>query len=66
MDQTGVEVSGESTSGPLSLSFTSLLTTYGGVYTCTARLSIPNAGVDVSGVNLTTVIVQSMIPIKYQ
>ena len=43
-----------------SLTFDPLLTSHGGVYTCTARLTIPEAGVDVSGLNATTVRVQSM------
>ena len=42
------------------LTFEPLLTSHGGVYTCTARLTIPEAGVDVSEVNATTVYVQSM------
>ena len=57
--QAGVEVTGESTSGPLTLSFSSLLTAQGGVYTCTAILSVPRTAV-VSGTNTTTVVVQSM------
>ena len=44
-----------------SLTFSSLLTSHGGVYTCTARLTIPEAGVDVSGLNTTNVSVQSML-----
>lgn len=56
-----MELIGEVLSGPLSLSFSSLLTGYGGVYTCTARLSIPEAGVDISGTNTTIVVVQSMM-----
>ena len=48
-------------SGLLSLSFSSLLTSYGGVYTCTSRLYIRRTGVDVSGTNMTTVVVQSMV-----
>ena len=30
-------------------------TSHGGQYTCTARLSIPEAGVDVSGANTTSI-----------
>ena len=56
--QPGVEVSGESMSGPLSLSFSSLLTNQGGVYTCTAMLSVPRA--TVQGTNTTILVVQSM------
>ena len=61
INQPGVELIGEVLSGPLSLSFSSLLTGYGGVYTCTARFSIPEAGVDISGTNTTVVVVQSMM-----
>ena len=43
-----------------SLTFDPLLTSHGGVYTCTARLTISEAGVDVSGLNATIVRVQSM------
>ena len=43
------------------LTFSSLLTSHSGVYTCTARLTIPEAGVDVSGLNTTNVSVQSML-----
>ena len=60
VSQPGVEVSSESTSGPLSLSFSSLLTAQGGVYTYAATLSIPEAGVNVPGANTITVVVQSM------
>ena len=56
--QPGVEVSGEGTSGPLSLSFSSLLTAQGGVYTCTAMLSVPRT--TVRGTNTTILVVQSM------
>ena len=61
VNQPGVELTGEMIYGPLSLYFSSLLTGYGGVYTCTARLSIPEAGVDISETNTTTVVVQSMM-----
>ena len=43
-----------------TLTFDPLLTSHGGVYTCIARLTIPKAGVDVSGLNATIVRVQSM------
>ena len=56
--QPGVEVSGESTSGHLSLSFSSLLTGHGGVYTCIATLSVP--GATIAGNNATIIIVKSM------
>ena len=54
----GIELSGEGSSG--SLSFSPLRTSHGGVYTCTARLTIPEAGVDVSGTDTITIVVQSM------
>ena len=50
----------EVTSEPSLLSFSSLRTSHAGRYTCTARLSIPEAGVDVSGDNTTSIFVQSM------
>ena len=50
---------GASSDGP-SLTFDPLLTSHGGVYTCTVRLTIPEAGVDVAGANTTRVVVQSM------
>ena len=53
----------EQSSG-LDLTFDRLLTSHGGVYTCTARLNIPEAGVDVYGTNTTTVVVQSMFNLK--
>ena len=56
--QPGVEVSGESTSSHLSLSFSSLFTAHGGVYTCIATLSVP--GATIAGNNTTIIIVQSM------
>ena len=40
------------------LSFSSLHTSHAGNYTCTARLIIPEAGVDVSGANTTTISIQ--------
>ena len=50
----------ETTSSPPLLIFSSLRTSHGGQYTCIARLSIPDAGVVVSGSNTTNVSVQSM------
>ena len=46
------------TSAPPRLSFPSLHTSHAGRYTCTARLSIPEAGVDVSGDSTTNVSIQ--------
>ena len=48
----------EATSEPPLLSFSSLRTNHGGKYTCTARLFIPEAGVDVSGDNTASISVQ--------
>ena len=45
--------------GP-NLTLPSLLISQGGVYTCTARLTIPEAGVDVTGSNSINVVVQSV------
>ena len=45
--------------GPI-LTFSPLLTSHGGAYTCTARLDILDAEVDVSGNEMTTVNVRSM------
>ena len=45
-------------SAPPLLSFPSLRTSHAGRYTCTARLSIPEAGVDVSGNSRTNVSIQ--------
>ena len=36
-------------------------TSHAGRYTCTARLNIPEAGVDISGTNTTSIVVQSML-----
>ena len=57
----GVDQPGEASSDSLSLSFSPLLTSHGGVYTCTARLTIPDARVDVTGTNMTTITVQSTL-----
>ena len=46
---------------PPFLSFPSLHTSHGGRYTCTARLSILEAGVDVSDTNSVNVSIQSML-----
>ena len=56
----GVDQPGEGSSNSLSLSFSPLLTSHGGVYTCTAGLTIPEASVDISGTNSTSVFVLSM------
>lgn len=48
------------------LSFPSLRTSHGGGYTCTARLSIPEAGVNVFDTNSVNVSVQSMLSRLYQ
>ena len=53
----------ESFSGLITLF--SVHTSYAGQYTCTARLNIPEAEVDVSGTNTTSIVVQSM-KIQYE
>ena len=59
----GVQQTAEFSSGSLVLSFPSLHKTHSGLYICNARLIIPEAGVDVSGTNTTSVLVQSMWPV---
>ena len=49
VDQIGVEESIETASN-LSLTFSPLYTSHGGVYVCSARLTNPEAGVDVTGI----------------
>ena len=44
--------------GSLSISFSPVLISHAGEYTCTARLTISEAGVDVSGNNTASVFVQ--------
>ena len=51
-------LSSDITSAPPLLSFPSLWTSHAGRYTCTARLSIPGAGVDISGDRTTNVSIQ--------
>ena len=48
-------LSSDVTSAPPLLSFPSLRTSHAGRYTCTARLSIPEAGVNISGVSATNI-----------
>ena len=59
--QDAVELSGRAmdTSTYLSLTFSPLRTSHGGVYTCTARLNISEAGVDVTGTSSWSTIIQS-------
>ena len=54
-----VSLSSDVTSAPPLLSFPSLRTSHAGRYTCTARLSVSEAGVNVLGTNTTTVMVES-------
>ena len=56
-----LEQPGEVRSGSVSLHLTPLHTSHSGVYTCTARLIIPEVGVDVTESNMTTVTIQSML-----
>ena len=62
VDQIGVEESIETASN-LSLTFSPLYTSHGGVYVCSARLTNPEAGVDVTGIQMTTINVQSKLMI---
>ena len=62
----GVELVGEASSGSLLLPFIPVATSHGGVYTCSVRLTIPEAGVEVTGENSTDVIVQSMKIANYE
>ena len=54
-------LSSDVTSTPHLLSFPSLRTSHAGRYTCTARLSIPEAGVDVFGNSTTNVSIQCQL-----
>ena len=54
----GDDLPTEATSEPPLLSFSSLRTSHGGLYTCSTRLIISAAGVDVSGANTTSISVQ--------
>ena len=51
-------LSSDVTSDPPLLSFPSLWTSHAGRYTCTARLNIPEAGVDIPGDRTTNVSIQ--------
>ena len=53
-----VGLSADVTSAPPLLSFPSLRTSHAGRYTCTARLSIPEARVDVFGNSTTNISIQ--------
>ena len=57
VDQNSAQLSREASD--LSLSFSPLYTSHGGVYVCTARLTIPEAGVDVMATQEITVYTQS-------
>ena len=59
VDQNGAQLSREALN--LSLSFSPLYTSHGGVYVCTARLAIPEAGVDVMATQEITVYAQSKL-----
>ena len=48
----------EATLAPPLLTFPSLRTSHAGQYTCTARLIIPEAGVDILGASTTNVSIQ--------
>ena len=53
----GDALQNEATSSPPFLTFSTLRTSHGGEYTCSARLTIPEAGVDVTGTNTTIIFV---------
>ena len=55
----GVELSGEERSGSLVFSFSPVIRDTG-EYVCTARLTIPEAGVDISGSNTASILVQGV------
>ena len=57
VDQNSVQLIREDRN--LSLSFAPLYTSHGGVYVCTARLAIPEAGIDVTGTQVMTIYAQS-------
>ena len=57
----GDDLPSEANAVPPLLSFSSLRTSHAGRYTCTARLNIPVAGVDVSGANTANVSIQSIL-----
>ena len=40
------------------VSISPVLTSHGGQYTCTARLTFPEAGIDISGANTTSISIQ--------
>ena len=56
----GNQLPGDASLDGPSLTFAPLNTSHGGLYTCTGRLTIPEAGVDVAGANTARVVVQSM------
>ena len=56
-----VGLSSDVTSPPPLLSFPSLRTSHAGRYICTARLSIPEAGVDISRNSTTNISIQCIV-----
>ena len=56
----GTVLNGEERSGSLSLSFSPVLISHAGDYTCTVRLTISEAEVDVSGTNTASIFVRGM------
>lgn len=56
----GMGLGGEELSCSLVLSFSPIISDTG-EYTCTARLAIPEAGVNVSGTNTTSLLVQGIL-----
>ena len=59
VDRSSAQLSREALN--LSLSFSPLYTSQGGVYVCTARIAIPEAGVDVMATQEITVYAQSRL-----
>ena len=55
----GMELRGEERLGSLVLSFSPVIRDIG-EYVCTARLTIPEAGVDISESNTASILVQGM------
>ena len=59
VDQTSAQLSREALN--LSLSFSPLLTSQAGIYVCTARLAIPEAGINVMATQEITVYARSKL-----
>ena len=64
VDQSSVQLLSEGLN--LSLSFSPLQTSQGGVYTCTTTLSIPEAGISITETSMTTITVLSKSTLHHQ